>query len=178
MYDMKKQLQWSKLKVGVVISIALFLVLFTVFFSGRVGELLSKKVVIMAQIRDVRGLRLGAPVWVSGIEIGFVKKISLAPPSGILVTMLVEKTAMPFIKNDSYANVMTLGLLGDKYIEITGGTEEAGQIAPGSIIRGGAQLEIKDLVEASQRSLSKVTDFVNKVDNILEHFEKSEGTVA
>jgi len=92
--------------------------------------------------------------------------------------MAVNENAMPFIKSDSYANVITQGLLGDKFIELTGGTPEAGQIAPGSIIRGGAQLEIKDLVDASSKSVSRVTDFIDKIDNILEHFEKSEGTVA
>lgn len=178
MFDMKKQLMWSKLRVGVVISIALSLVLFTVFFAGSIGDLFSKKVIVRAQIKDVRGLRRGAPVWVSGIEIGSVKDINLQPRYGTLVTMAIDETAMPFIKNDSYANVITQGLLGDKYVELTGGTEEAGQIARDGIIRGGAQLEIKDLVDASSKSVSKITDFVDKVDSILEHFERSEGTVA
>jgi phospholipid/cholesterol/gamma-HCH transport system substrate-binding protein len=178
MFDMKKQLMWSELKVGVVISIAVLLLLLTVFFAGSIGDLFSTKVIVRAQIKDVRGLRRGAPVWVSGVEIGFVKYITLYPPYGTLVTMSINETAMPFIKSDSYANVMTQGLLGDKYIELTGGTPEAPQIAPSSIITGGAQMEIKDLVEASSRSVLKITDFVGKVDSILEHFEKSEGTVA
>ncbi|MGD0281642.1 MAG: MlaD family protein [Dissulfurispiraceae bacterium] len=178
MFDMKKQLMWSQLKVGVVISIALALLLLTVFFAGGVGDLFTPKVVIRAEIKDVKGLRRGAPVWVSGIEIGFVKHISLNSEYGTLVTMLIQKSALPYIRNDSNANVITQGLLGDKYIELTGGTLEAGQIKPGSIIKGAAQLEVKDLVEASAKSMAKVTEFVNRVDMILEHFGKSEGTVA
>ncbi len=178
MFDMKRQLMWSKLKVGMVISIALALLLLTVFFAGGIQDLFSSEVVIKAQIKDVKGLRRDAPVWVSGIEIGFVKNISLNSQYGTLVTMLIQKSALPYIRNDSYANVITQGLLGDKYIELTGGTLEAGQIKPGSIINGAAQLEVKDLVEASAKSMAKVTEFVNKVDMILEHFEKSEGTVA
>ncbi|MBF0558884.1 MAG: MCE family protein [Nitrospirae bacterium] len=176
MFEMKKQLMWSKLRVGVVISIALVFLLVTVFFAGKIGDLFSSKVIVRAQIKDVRGLRRGAPVWVSGIEIGAVKHISLNQQYGTLVTMSVVKSAMPYIKNDTYANVITQGLLGDKFIELTGGSDEAGQIAPGSVIKGGAQLEIKDLVDASSRSVSKITDFVDKVENILEHFKKSEGT--
>ncbi|HKN18146.1 MAG TPA: MlaD family protein [Dissulfurispiraceae bacterium] len=178
MFDMKKQLRWSKLKVGVVISIALALLVVTVFFAGGIQDLISSKVIIKAQMKDVKGLRRGAPVWVSGIEIGFVKHISLDSQYGTLVTMLIQKSALPYIRNDSYANVITQGLLGDKYIELTGGTFEAGQMKPGSIIKGAAQLEVKDLVEASAKSMAKVTEFVNKVDKILEHFEKSQGTVA
>ena len=178
MFDMKKQLMWSKLKVGVVVSIALTLLLLTVFFAGGIQDLFSSKVVINAQIKDVKGLRRGAPVWVSGIEIGLVKRISLNTQYGTLVTMSIKESALPYIRSDTYANVITQGLLGDKYIELTGGSLEAGQIKPGSIIKGAAQLEVKDLVEASAKSMAKVTEFVNKVDMILEHFEKSEGTVA
>jgi len=178
MFEMKKQLMWSKLRVGVVISIALALLLLTAFFAGGVGNLFVSKVIIRAEIKDVRGLRRGAPVWVSGIEIGYVKHISLDTRYGTVVTMSITESALPYIRNDSYANVITQGLLGDKYIELTGGTLEAGQMKPGSIIKGAAQLEVKDLVEASSKSMAKVTEFVNKVDMILEHFEKSEGTVA
>ncbi|HXW68122.1 MAG TPA: MlaD family protein [Dissulfurispiraceae bacterium] len=178
MFDMKKQLMWSKLKVGVVISIALILLLITVFFAGGIQNMFSSQVLIKAQIKDVRGLRQGAPVWVSGIEIGYVKRVSLYPSYGTLVTMSIKKSAMPYIRSDSYANVMTQGLLGDKYIELNTGTLEAGQIKPGTIIKGAAQLEVKDLVDASSVSLAKVTEFVDKVGSILDHFEKSEGTVA
>jgi phospholipid/cholesterol/gamma-HCH transport system substrate-binding protein len=178
MFDMKKQLLWSKLRVGVVISIALVLLLLTVFFAGGIGDLFVPKVVIRAEIKDVKGLRQGAPVWVSGIEIGFVKNISLHSQYGTLVTMSIKESTLPYIRNDSYANVITQGLLGDKYIELTGGTIEAGQMKAGSIIKGAAQLEVKDLVEASSTSMAKVSEFVNKVDMMLEHFEKSEGTVA
>ncbi len=175
MFDMKKQLMWSKLKVGVVISIALALLLLTVFFAGGIQDWFSSKVVIKAQVKDVKGLRRDAPVWVSGIEIGFVKNISLNSQYGTLVTMLIQKSALPYIRNDSYANVITQGLLGDKYIELTGGTFEAGQIKPGSIINGAAQLEVKDLVEASTKSMAKVTEFVNKVEQDTGAFREESG---
>ena len=178
MFDMKKQLMWSKLKVGVVISIALIVLLLTVFFAGGIQDLFSSEVLIKAQIKDVKGLRRGAPVWVSGIEIGYVKGISLNPQYGTLVTMAIKESALPYIRSDSYANVITQGLLGDKYIELNSGTVEAGQIKPGTIIKGVAQLEVKDLVDASSVSVAKITEFVDKVGTFLDHFEKKDGTIS
>ncbi len=175
---MKKQLMWSKLRVGVVISIGLGLLLLTVFFAGEIGDLVSPKVKIMAQIDNVRGLRSGAPVWVSGIEIGYVKKISLDPRYGTMITMSVKKSSLPYVREDSHANIVTQGLLGDKYVELSCGSIEAGQIRAGSVIKGEAQLEVKDMVEASSRSLAKFTEFVNKLNTIIEHFQNREGTVA
>lgn len=178
MFDTKKQLMWSKLRVGAVISLGIGLLLLTIFFAGTIGELVSPKVKIRAEINNVRGLRNGAPVWVSGIEIGYVKRVSLDPKYGTTVTLAIKKSALPYVRNDSYATVMTQGLLGDKYIELSSGTLEAGQVRPGSVINGGAQLDVKDIIDASSRSLTKFTEFVDKLNIIVEHFQNEEGTFA
>ncbi|PIV43314.1 MAG: hypothetical protein COS27_05165, partial [Nitrospirae bacterium CG02_land_8_20_14_3_00_41_53] len=112
MFDMKKQLMWAKLKVGIVITLALLTLFITVFFAGNIQDIFSPKVQIKAQIKDARGLRRGSPVWISGIEIGSVKSIDLNPEYGTLVTMSVNRGAMKFIKKDSQASVLTMGLLG------------------------------------------------------------------
>ena len=111
MFDLKKQLFWSKLKVGLLITLALIILIFTVFFSGGIERFLSPTIEIKAEIKNVRGLRTGSPVWLSGIEIGSVKKIELHPEHGTIVTMSVEKRSAPFIKKDSTVTVQTIGLL-------------------------------------------------------------------
>lgn len=178
MFNMKKQLKWAKLKVGVVITLAILLVLFTVFFAGDIEDLFVPKVEIKTQIKDVRGLRKGAPVWLSGIEVGFVEDMELHPEYGTLVTLSIKESALPFVAKDTTATVLTQGLLGDKYIELSNGTAGKGRLRPGDIIKGKTQLEIKDLVDASSESLVKVTEFVDRIGLFLERFEKSEGTFA
>src|SRR4030043_1969366 len=117
MFDIKKQFLWSKLKVGLVVTLALFTLFITVFFASSIENLLSPKVELKAQIQNVKGLRKGAPVWVSGIEVGSVKNISLDTGYGTIVTLSINKDAMEFLRKDSEATIMTMGLLGDKYIE-------------------------------------------------------------
>jgi len=178
MFDMKKQLMWAKLKVGIVITLALLTLFITVFFAGNIQDIFSPKVQIKAQIKDARGLRRGSPVWISGIEIGSVKSRDLNPEYGTLVTMSVNRGAMKFIKKDSQASVLTMGLLGDKYIEVSVGSLQAELIKPGDMIKGAAQLEIQDIVNASSESIQKVTEFMDKFGNFIEKIEKGEGTIA
>jgi len=177
MFDTKKQLMWSKLKVGLVVTIAFLVLFFTVFFAGGLEDLLSPKVEIKAHIKDVRGLRNGSPVWISGIEIGSVNKMKLHEEHGTLVTMSIREELLNFIKKDSKATVQTMGLLGDKYVELSAGSADAPPINKGDIIEGKHQLEIKDLVDASAGSISKITDFVDKLDSFIKKIEKSEGTL-
>jgi len=178
MFDMKKQLMWAKLKVGVVITLALLTLFVTVFFAGNIQNLFSPKIQIKAEIKDIRGLRKGAPVWISGIEVGSVKNIDLNPEHGTLVAMLINKGAAKFIKKDSKASVLTMGLLGDKYIEISDGSAQAEPIKPGDMIQGATQLEIQDIVNASSESIQKVTGFMDKFGSFIEKIEKGEGTIA
>lgn len=179
MFDMKKQMMWAKLRVGLVITLALLTLFVTVFFAGNIQTLFSPKVQIKAEIKDVRGLRKGSPVWISGIEIGSVKSIDLNPEYGTLVTMSINKDAVKFIKKDSQASVLTMGLLGDKYVEISdGGSAQAEPIKSGEVIKGTTQLEIQDIVNASSESIQKVTEFMDKFGNFIEKIEKGEGTVA
>jgi phospholipid/cholesterol/gamma-HCH transport system substrate-binding protein len=173
MFDLKKQLMWSKLKVGALITITLIILLITVFFSGGIEKLLSPTIEIKAGIKNVKGLRTGSPVWLSGIEIGAVKKIELHPELGTIVTMSVEKKSASFIKKDSTATVQTIGLLGDKYIEISAGSTNSLPVSRGDMIKGVEQIEIKDIVKAGAETITKITEFTEELEGFLKRLEKS-----
>lgn len=177
MFEAKKQLLWSKLKVGIVLTIAVLILFFTAFFAGRIEDIFIPKADIIVQINDVKGLRNGSPVWIAGIEVGAVKNMKLHEQYGTLVTISVREDLLSFIKKDSKATVQTMGLLGDKYIELSSGSPNALPLKKGDIIEGRPQLEIKDIVDASAGSLGKITDFVDKLDQFLLKIEKSEGTL-
>lgn len=177
MFDLKKQLIWSKLRVGIVVTSALIVVLLTVFFAGGIETLFSPKINIFAQIKDVRGLRNGSPVWLSGVEVGSVKDIRLDAIYGTLVTLSINKSDADYIRKDSVATVMTMGLLGDKYVEISNGSHDSQIIKKGDVIKGKIQLEIKDIVDETAESLSKVTDIVQKLGIFVEKVDKSTGSL-
>lgn len=178
MFDVKKQIMWSKLKVGIVVTIALLLLLFTVFFAGGIESLFSPKIEIRAQIKDVRGLRKGSPVWVSGIEIGSVKSIDLHAEYGTLVTMSIDRKSAKYIRKDSTVTVQTIGLLGDKYIEISLGSPDAAPIAAGDTIKGVEQVEIKDIIKAGSNTFVKITEFIGELKGFVKKIEKSATGIA
>ncbi|MDI6891147.1 MAG: MlaD family protein [Thermodesulfovibrionales bacterium] len=177
MFNIKKQLLWSKLKVGLVITLALLTLFIAVFFAGSIERILSPKADLKAQIQNVKGLRRGAPVWVSGIEVGSVKSIDLHPVYGTIVTLSIDRNALGFLKKDAEASVLTMGLLGDKYIELSNGTQGAEPIKPEDMIKGATQFELKDVMEASTSSIEKIAGFIGKLENLVTKIEKGEGTI-
>ncbi|MDA8105404.1 MAG: MlaD family protein [Nitrospiraceae bacterium] len=176
MFDLKKQVRWAQIKSGIIISIALLILFLGVFFAGSIERLINPKVRIETAIADVKGLKKGAPVWVYGIEEGSVEDISLDPKYGTVVTISVYKKVLSVLKMDATASVLTMGLLGDKYVELNPGTPNAAPLAPGAMIRGTAQIDLKDVMETGGQSIKKVTEFIDKMGNLVEKLETSKGT--
>lgn len=178
MFDIKKQLRWSKLKVGSVITLALLTLFLAIFFAGNIEEIFLPKIELKAQFRDVKGLRKGAPVWIFGTEVGSVKNIQLSPVHGTLVTLSVNKTAQAFIKKDSQASILTMGLLGDKFVELSTGSPLAEPIHPGELIKGTAQIEFSDIMGTAAIAIGKLGELITKLDRFVVKIETGQGTFA
>jgi len=178
MFEIKKQLRWSKLKAGLVLTIAFLALLVAVFFAGNIEKIFSPKTELKVAFRDVRGLRRGAPVWIFGTEVGSVKKIHLDPVHGAIVTVSINGSALTFLKKDSQASIMTMGLLGDKYIELSAGSPQAEPLQPGELIKGTEPIQFSQIIETTSLAVGKMGDFINKLDVFVTKMEKGEGTVA
>ncbi len=178
MYDHRKQIRWASLKVGIVLTSALLVLILTIMFAGSIERLISPRETIYAVFDDVRGLREGAPVWFSGIEIGSVREMDFTPDQKIRVSLSISPDSLNYLKEDSVATVLTLGLLGDKYIELSPGTKGTSRLKPGATLTGKAMMEFQDIVETSQKSIGRISDFIAMLEELLTTIEQGEGTVS
>jgi phospholipid/cholesterol/gamma-HCH transport system substrate-binding protein len=178
MPDVKRKLRWSQLKVSLVITLALFVLLVAIFFAGGIETFFSPTVMLRVQFKDVKGLRKGAPVWINGTEVGSAKGIELDPVHGTIVSIAVAKGTQGFIRKDSQASILTMGLMGDKYIELSTGSPVAEPIRPNDIIKGTAQTEFTDIVETSAVTIQKVSELTARLDHLVTGIEAGQGTVA
>jgi phospholipid/cholesterol/gamma-HCH transport system substrate-binding protein len=178
MFEIKKQLAWSKLKIGIVISIALLTLLLTVVFTGDIADIISPKELIKIYIRDVVGLRTGSPVWLAGIEVGSVRSIDLSPQYGTVVTVAVNRNVLGYLKKDSRATVRTMGLLGDKYVELSSGSSAAPALRHGEMLEGAAETGAQDMVATGEVLLKKMDDVVGQLGALIATIGEGQGTVA
>ncbi|MBS1126231.1 MAG: mce-like protein [Nitrospirae bacterium] len=178
MYEIKKQLAWSKLKVGIVMSIALAALLLTVLFTGDISNIISKKELIKIDFRDVGGLRSGSPVWFAGIEVGAVKSIGLSHQYGTVVTIAVNRDVLGYLKKDSHATVQTMGLLGDKYVELSSGSSDAPALRPGEMLEGATETGAQEMVATVAVLLKKMDDVVGRIEAMITAIGEGQGTVS
>ncbi|HAK59192.1 MAG TPA: hypothetical protein DCO77_02250 [Nitrospiraceae bacterium] len=142
MYDYRQQLTWAKLRVGVVVTAALAVLFLAILFAGDIAKVFSPRMSIYAAFQDVKGLRAGAPVWFSGVQVGSVRSLAFTADEKIIATLSIESDVLQYLRKDSRASILTLGLLGDKYVEISVGSQGAGALQPEDVIAGVTRPEI------------------------------------
>jgi phospholipid/cholesterol/gamma-HCH transport system substrate-binding protein len=113
-------------------AVVLGIVLFTI---GTGRHLFGETYHLVARFPDIAGLAVGAPVRLAGVTVGTVTRIAVAEElqvRTIEVALAINRAVQARIREDSVASIQTLGVLGDKYVELTMGTETRPPLSPGA----------------------------------------------
>ncbi|MBN1939842.1 MAG: MCE family protein [Candidatus Aminicenantes bacterium] len=111
---------------------------------------------------SVNGLSIGAPVKYQGVDIGKVAEVRVNPTdlNSILVVVRIDR-GFP-IKRDMTATITYTGITGQKFIEITGGT----QISP-DIVEGGEIRMVRGLGERAEDIVGEIEGAIRSVNALL-----------
>jgi len=116
----------TEFRVGVFVTSGLVLAMITIFMIGSEHRFFERYYTLYANFQTISGLRQGATVQLAGINVGFVDGIRLPAEidkKQITVVLRIKAEYRDRIRQDSMATVETQGLLGDKYIYVTMGSE-------------------------------------------------------
>jgi phospholipid/cholesterol/gamma-HCH transport system substrate-binding protein len=130
-----------KLRLGLFIAGGLFLFFFAIFFIGKQKNLFNPVFKLTTRFYSVGGLQVGNNVRFSGINVGTVDNIDIINDSTVRVEMLIKKNVQKFIKADCEAGVGSAGIIGDRFLVITQGSNEA------KIVKDGQQIPSREPVE-------------------------------
>jgi phospholipid/cholesterol/gamma-HCH transport system substrate-binding protein len=175
----QKQLKWSQLKVGItVIVAAITLGVLTVLMSG--GGFFTSKIKLKSYFDDANGLRVGAPVRLSGVDIGNVTKISVVsnqPLTPVEVTMKVVTKYDFNLRKDSVTLLSTAGVLGETYLNIDSSHATLGPAQDGDVLRSQQVPDFSDMVRSGQSTLQNMDALLKRMDRIIGFVESGQGSV-
>jgi len=136
-------------RLGVFIVAALLIFAGAVFWIGKNQMLFRSKYRLNAEFKTVAGLAGGAEVRVSGIQKGTVRRIDLPqrPDQNVLVEMELDSETRKVVRKNSAAAIHTEGLMGDQYIEISPGANDAPEVKDNDTLEGAPPIEISDLIK-------------------------------
>ena len=137
------------LRLGAFIIAGLAVFAGAIFIIGGRQMLFSRTYDLNAQFKNVAGLGDGADVRVAGIRKGTVRRVDLPsqPDQKVRVEMALDDATRNVIKQDSTAMIRAAGLMGDEYIEISVGSQDAPKVTNGYTLEGVSPVEISDLIK-------------------------------
>jgi len=125
----------QKIKVGIFATVMLGLLLVGIFLIGRNKSLFQRTFVLYGTFKNVGGLQVGNNVRFVGIDVGTVESIDILSDTTARVALRIKEKVKPFIKKGSVAGISTDGLMGDKLITISSGTENDAPVKDKDVIR-------------------------------------------
>jgi phospholipid/cholesterol/gamma-HCH transport system substrate-binding protein len=128
---------------------------------------------------NVGGLISNAPVWLAGTQVGRVESVELGTrpdgEPGVRVVLQVNSSVRDRIRTDSHASIGTIGLLGDRYVEISLGTAEAPALEPGAEIRTADPANLTRVIDTGTKALDNIASLAENLNKVVSDFESEAG---
>jgi phospholipid/cholesterol/gamma-HCH transport system substrate-binding protein len=167
-----------EIKTGLLMITALGVLAASAFLVGEKNHLLQRKNQYFVQFQTVSGLAKGSPVELSGVNVGTVDDVVL--PEGVddeflTIWISLERRYEDRIRADSVARIKTIGLLGDKYIEVTSGSRESAVVLSGGQIQTAPATDVDKLIASGEDAVENFVAISVSLRGILGRMEAGEG---
>ncbi len=167
-------------RVGALIAGGLVIICFGIFSIGHGTRMLGRTDTIETHFHRINGLQTGAPVSLSGVNIGAVEAIRFPDDPHadyVVVKMWIVDSDLARVRADSVAQINTMGLLGDKYVEITGGNPESPSLAPNELLAAQDPVDLQAILQKAGGGdmIDNVIAISQSLKSILESIDKGHG---
>lgn len=169
----------SNFRLGIFVVIGSALLVLAIFLVGNKESLFSSTFNVKAYFNTIEGLRSGAPVRLSGIDVGSVTNIKIVGDTtgAVEVTMRLRTEISQFIKTDTRATIETEGLVGNKVIMLTAGTPNAAPILDGGVIQTRDPLGFAAIIAETQGTMFYIKEMTKDLSEIINKVNEGEGSV-
>jgi phospholipid/cholesterol/gamma-HCH transport system substrate-binding protein len=164
-----KELKWSDLKTGIFFVLGLGFAAYLGLVIGKNTSMFTGVTTISILTKNVNGLAENNFVSISGKRIGTVSKLNFTTKHDSLYVIADLKLRNEFaslVTKDSKAVIRSLGILGDKYVDITTGT--------GPSVKDGDFIRLEN-EEGLAGLTSSASETITKLNTLLDNLNKGKG---
>lgn len=161
-----KELKWSDLKTGIFFVLGLGFAAYLGLVIGKNTSMFTGVTTIRFMSQNVNGLAENNFVAVSGKKIGTVSKLNFTTQHDSLYVIAELKLRNEFaglVTKDSKATIRSLGILGDKYVDIT--TGKGPSVREGDFIRLETDDGLAGLTTNAKATLEKLNTLLDNLNN-------------
>lgn len=169
-----------ELKVGALITVGLAIALVTVLSVGERQGLLRQRYRLRAVFSEVGGLQNGAQVRVAGYQVGVVDDIRLVArgdSARVEVILKIERNAQGWIRRGSVARISSLGLLGDKLVEITPSSHDSAVLQEGQDLATITVMSPEEILNRAAEIADTLRSTALSLNAIMKKVERGTGSL-
>jgi phospholipid/cholesterol/gamma-HCH transport system substrate-binding protein len=166
-------------RLGVFIFFGMSLVVLAIFLIGNRESMFSKTFNVKAYFNNIEGLRKGAQVRFSGIDVGSVKDVQIVNNSlgHVEVSIKLISEVKKYLGVDTKVTIETEGLVGNKVVTLIANPNSTTPIYDGAIIQGVDPMGFGAIIEETKGTLENTRSMTKNLAEILAKVNDGEGTV-
>jgi phospholipid/cholesterol/gamma-HCH transport system substrate-binding protein len=167
----------TKTRVGVILFASFVLLAGAILFIGGTKGFFVRRTSYFARFPNSSGMVGGNQVRLAGVIVGAVRDIEVprVPGQDLTIHFDIERKYQHLVKTDSRAEIKTIGLLGDKFLEVTPGSTDKPDLEPDHEIMAFRGAELEKILAGSGDLVDNVVAISKSLKNILGRTEKGEG---
>lgn len=173
---------WDQLRVAGIILVALAVLGFAAWKLGQAANLFTRRYELIVFLPNVNGLRQGGSVTLAGQLVGTVKEIEFLPVDfdttrNLRVVARIDRSLREQIRRDSEARLRTMGLLGDKVLDISPGTPRFPVLEPGDTLRVATALDYEAVLARAAGAVDDVVGLTRDLRVVTSALARGQGTM-
>jgi len=165
-----------QLRIGALVLVGILLFIGFVLSIGKRSALFQERYSLWTSFSSAEGLAAGAPVRLAGVTVGNITRIGFGPnprDRRLAITLTVERRVQDRIRQDSVASIGTIGLVGDKVLDITVGSYDRPVLQPGAQLAAVDPPDYFRLLQKGDTILDNVTRISASLDEFLSGGEQT-----
>lgn len=174
-----RNIRWSELRAGILTLVAITLLAFGIMQLGGKSGFFAKEYTLLVYLDNSLGLKTGSVVRLAGLEVGNIEDISFSSDASskkIIVKLSINKDYSDRIRKDSVVSIKTLGLLGDKYIDISVGTPSQPVVQPGEALKNVQEAQLSGVMSSAATGLEGLNVVMGQLKEVMGGLSNGEGT--
>lgn len=168
----------NRIKLGIFVSIGIMLFMVGIYFIGDRNQLFSTTFTIKGVFKNVNGLKIGNNVQFSGINVGTISNIKIISDTSVEIEMAIEENVRKFIKKNSTAIIGSEGLMGNKIMNITPGSNDEKKIENNDLIKTASTIKMDDILFKVKITADNAAIISEQLAEILLKINNGNGTIS
>ncbi len=163
--------------VGLFVFIGLAILVAGILVLGGQQNRFAKTVRITADFENIGGLKKGSNVWFSGVKIGTIREVNFTKNRHVEIVMSIEEKSRVYIRKDAVAALSSEGFIGNKIIEIQGGSSSIPPIEEGDRLQSKEAVNTDQMIATLQINNENLVAITDNIKTLSEKVKRGEGTI-